>query len=128
MLIKIYQNSQNCGITSVYLTILSKVPFLKENKIEINYSFYITNQIMKPVQQVFALVLENLADFKKRKGHTLRKWKSELEELKRSVPDKTKYKQKEDALRNKEVKALLFEKYLQQTMRDGTRSITSFFS
>ena len=83
---------------------------------------------MKPVQQVFALVLENLADFKKRKGHTLRKWKSELEELKRSVPDKTKYKQKEDALRNKEVKALLFEKYLQQTMRDGTRSITSFFS
>jgi DNA polymerase elongation subunit (family B) len=101
--------------------------FIKENKIEINYSFYITNQIMKPVQQVFALVLENLVDFKKRKGHTLRKWKSELAELKRSVPDKTKYKQKEDALRNKEVKALLFEKYLQQTLRDGTRSITSFF-
>ena len=101
--------------------------FIKENKIEINYSFYITNQIMKPVQQVFALVLENLSDFKKRKGHTLRKWKSELAELKRSVPDKTKYKQKEDALRNKEVKALLFEKYLQQTLRDGTRCITSFF-
>ena len=101
--------------------------FIKENKLQINYSFYMTNQIMKPVQQVFALVLEQLGDFKKRKGHTLRKWKSELATLKRSVPDVTKYKQKEDALRNKEVKALLFDKYLQQTMRDGNQCITSFF-
>jgi|ETNmetMinimDraft_14_1059893.scaffolds.fasta_scaffold23089_1 hypothetical protein len=31
-LIKIYKISQNWGITSVYVTILSKVPFLKENK------------------------------------------------------------------------------------------------
>ena len=65
-----------------------------------------TNQIMKPVQQVFALVLEKLSDFKKLKGHTLRRWKKELVELKRSYPDLVTYKKKEDALRNKEVKAI----------------------
>ena len=82
---------------------------------------------MKPVQQVFALVLEKLADFKKRKGHTLRRWKKELETLRRLHPDPETYKKQEDAVRNKEVKAMLFEKYLQQTMRDGSQSIMSFF-
>lgn len=101
--------------------------YILEKKLEINYSFYITNQIMKPVQQVFALVLEQLADFKKRKGHTLRKWKKELETLRRLHPEPETYKKKEDAIRNKEVKAMLFEKYLQQTMRDGSQSIMSFF-
>ena len=35
-----------------------------ENNIPINYKFYVTNQIMKPIQQVFALVLEDLNGFK----------------------------------------------------------------
>ena len=34
--------------------------FIAENNIKIDYSFYITNQIMKPVQQLFALVLEKI--------------------------------------------------------------------
>ena len=101
--------------------------YIKEKRLEINYAFYITNQIMKPVQQVFALVLEQLVDFKKRKGHTLRKWHKELAQLRKEFPEMEKQKQKEDALRNKEVKALLFDKYVQQTMRDGSRSILEFF-
>ena len=34
--------------------------FIQEHKLKIDYSFYITNQIMKPVQQVFALVIEKI--------------------------------------------------------------------
>ena len=41
--------------------------FIIANKVKINYSFYITNQIMKPLQQLFALVLEDMKDFKKKK-------------------------------------------------------------
>ena len=101
--------------------------YIQENKIPINYAFYITNQIMKPTQQVFALVLEQLADFKKRKGHTLRKWKKELAELKREYPDPVIYKKREDTLRNKEVKSLLFDTYVHQTCRAGNQSIMKFF-
>ena len=101
--------------------------YIKENKLEINYAFYITNQIMKPVQQVFALVLEQMTDFKKRKGHTLRRWHTQLRELKKLHPDPETYKKKEDAVRNKEVKAMLFDTFLQQTMRDGSQSILNFF-
>ena len=82
---------------------------------------------MKPTQQVFALVLEQLADFKKRKGHTLRKWKKELAELKREYPDPVIYKKREDTLRNKEVKSLLFDTYVHQTCRAGNQSIMKFF-
>ena len=40
--------------------------YIKENKLKPDYGFYITNQIMKPVSQIYALVLEDLKDFKKK--------------------------------------------------------------
>ena len=86
--------------------------FIEENDVTINYPFYITNQLMKPLQQVFALVLEDMKAFKKKKGYTLHKWYSQLDALKEKYPEPIQYKQKEEALRNKEVKALLFEKYI----------------
>ena len=87
--------------------------FIKENDhVEINYSFYITNQIMKPVQQVFALVLENLVDFKKKKGATLHRWHKELADLREKYPDQETYYKKVGALRNKEVKTLLFSEFI----------------
>ena len=104
--------------------------YVKENNIHINYSFYITNQIMKPLQQVFALVLENMKGFRLKKGESLRKWNNELKSLRKDYPDPEQYKKKEDNLRNKEVKALLFDDYLRQTdnMKRGDQSITSFFA
>ena len=82
--------------------------YVIENQINIDYPFYITNQIMKPLQQVFSLVLEQLSDFKKVNGHTLRKWKTELLQLKEKYPEDEIYNRKLELLRNKEVKSLLF--------------------
>jgi DNA polymerase elongation subunit (family B) len=104
--------------------------YILKNKVKINYAFYITNQIMKPLQQLFALVLEDMKDFKKVKGHSLRTWMNQLTALKKECGDDTeKYKKKEDALRNKEVKALLFDAYLRKTnnTRNGYQAITDFF-
>jgi len=102
--------------------------YIKEHNIKINYSFYITNQIMKPVQQVFALVLEQLNDFKKKKGHTLRTWKNELAILHKNY-DGEECRKKEEALRNKEVKQILFDPFIRKTnnMNEGLQSISSFF-
>ena len=83
---------------------------------------------MKPVQQVFALVLEQLSDFKKKKGFTLRTWKNELESLRKQYKGED-YRKKEESLRNKEVKAILFDPFIRKTnnMNEGLQSITSFF-
>ena len=103
--------------------------FIAENDIKINYSFYITNQLMKPIQQVFALVLEKLPQFRKTKGQgTLSKWKRELRILREKYPDDITYNKKLEELRGKEVKLVLFDKYLIQIRNkyDGNQTLLSF--
>lgn len=103
--------------------------FIRENKLKIDYAHYITNQIMKPVQQLFALVLEDIPGFKKKKGHTLRRWRKQLDDLRIKYTDEETYNIQKEKLRNKEVKELLFDKYLMtiKNKREGNRSIASFF-
>ena len=100
--------------------------YILKNKIRPNYSFYITNQIMKPVQQVFALVLEDIDAFKRKK----RNFQMQVDTLKNTIDDADKLTAKIDDLRHKEVKALLFDKYLRETdnMKNKMKSITSFFA
>ena len=102
--------------------------YIKENRLKIDYAHYITNQIMKPVQQVFALVLENMSGFKKKYGYTLRRWKKQLADLKKKHPDK--YEKKVETMKNKEVKALLFDDFLIKikNTRNGNQSIADYFS
>lgn len=110
--------------------------FIQENKLKPDYAHYITNQIMKPVSQVFALpeVMEQLPGMKG-KPLKIRQYKKEVEAIKSSlleVPDSEydeKYNKKLEALRNKYVKTLLFDKYI--TMADntssGVKTLASFF-
>lgn len=100
--------------------------FIADNKVPIDYSFYITNQLMKPILQVFGLVLEHLDGFKAKKGITLRKWHKELAVLHEKFPDN---RAKEEALRSKEAKALLFEKHISvaTAKSKGDQRISAFF-
>ena len=86
--------------------------FILANNLRINYAFYITNQIMKPIQQLFALVLENMPEFKKKYGYSLRKWDDAKQKLREKWVEEEKYVKKYEELRCKEVKAILFDQYL----------------
>ena len=99
--------------------------YIIKNKIRPNYSFYITNQIMKPLQQVFALVLNNIDSFKRKK----RNFQMKIDTLKNSIDDVDKLQTKIQDLKNKEVKALLFEKYLRETenTKNKMKSLTTYF-
>jgi len=99
--------------------------YIIQHKIRPNYSFYITNQIMKPVQQVFALVLENIDAFKRKK----RNFQMKIDTLKNTIDDPDKLISKISDLKNKEVKELLFDTYIRETdnMKNNMKSITSFF-
>ena len=57
--------------------------YMREHKLEIDYEFYITNQIMKPILQIFALVLEDMPQYKGKKKTFLLK----LRGLKRQYCD-----------------------------------------
>ena len=103
--------------------------FIKENKLKIDYSFYITNQIMKPVQQVFALVLEKMWIMNK-KASRIRKFQLEVESLSKSITDNNKLLDKIDDLKNKEVKILLFDEFLRETnnQKNKNQPLTKYFS
>ncbi len=102
--------------------------FIVEHGVKIDYAFYITNQIMKPVQQLFALVLERIWIMQKKEHSTLRTFHKEVETLKRTV-DEDKFSDKLEQLRNKKVKAMLFDDYLRETNneKEGNQSIMKFF-
>ena len=101
--------------------------YILENNLKIDYSFYITNQIMKPVQQVFALVLEKIWEMQNKKSKIM-KFKKEVETLRKTI-DPEKFEDKLEQLKNKEVKALLFDEYLRETNneKEGVQSLTKFF-
>ena len=101
--------------------------FIKEHNLKIDYSFYITNQIMKPVQQVFALVLEKIWTMQNKTPKII-KFKRDVETLRKTV-DPDKFEDKLEQLKNKEVKALLFDEYLRETIneKEGNQSLTKFF-
>ena len=102
--------------------------FILENGLKIDYSFYITNQIMKPVQQVFALVLEQIWELQNKKLK-IKNYKKEVDLLRKNT-DEDKFDDKLEQLRNKEVKTLLFDEYLREINNDnqGVQSLMNFFT
>jgi hypothetical protein len=102
--------------------------FIRENRLKIDYSFYITNQIMKPIQQLFSLVLKDLWTIQGKPSKVVQ-FQQDIQDLSRKA-DPTKLADKIEALKNKEVKALLFDDYLRKTMNEkaGNQSITKWFT
>lgn len=103
--------------------------FIAENKLKIDYSFYITNQIMKPVQQLFALVLEKIWLMQNKRPKLL-KYKKDVEALREKyLDDEDKFQEKLEDFRCKQIKELLFDEYLRETNNEksGNQSLTKFF-
>jgi len=103
--------------------------FITENNLKIDYSFYITNQIMKPVQQVFALVLEKIWIMQNKKIK-IKKYLKDVESLKEKyLNDKDDFEEKLEEMRCKEIKSLLFDEYLRETNneKEGNQSVDKYF-
>lgn len=99
--------------------------YINENKLKIDYLFYISNQIMKPVSQLFALVLYDMPEFKRKKASFI----SKLKTMKHNM-ESDKYIKKEGEMKMKEVSDILFHKHIikGKQMKTNTRSIESFFT
>jgi len=102
--------------------------FIRDNKLQIDYSFYITNQIMKPLLQLFGLVLDDIWRMQN-KSAKISKFKKEVAEVRKTIEDNKKFEEKLSKLRDKEVKTLIFDKYLRETnnAKEGNQSVMNFF-
>jgi DNA polymerase delta subunit 1 len=101
--------------------------YIRKNNLKPDYEFYITNQIMKPVSQIYALVLEQVPGYRKGKDYF-----KDVE--KKLIVDKNgdmkKVKDKVCDMRENEVQDILFKPFITklENKRKGMREITDFFA
>ena len=96
--------------------------YIVENSLIPDYLHYITNQIMKPVLQLYALSLEELPNYNKESDY----WEKINEELKLKpiYLDDIKRKNRIENLRLQLVKELLFDKYIDQLSEPKIKKTT----
>ena len=85
---------------------------------------------MKPLLQLFGLVIEDIWKMQN-KTAKISKFKKEIEMIRHNMEEEEdkKIEDKINKLKDKEVKALLFDKYLRETnnSKEGNQSLTRFF-
>lgn len=102
--------------------------FIRKNNLKIDAGFYISNQISKPVSQIYALVLEKLPGYKHRNDpqyfDNLRK------KYRQEGRAEAKIVKKIEETRMSMASDILFGQYLraEKNKREGSRTITEFFS
>ena len=101
--------------------------YIKKQNLKPDYSFYITNQIMKPVTQIFNLSLEQMSKFNNKT--TQSKYKKDLKIIEEKYNTSEKISEKTTVLRDKMVKKIIFDDSLRTSdnAKKGQRSISSFF-
>ena len=93
----LYDNQQNC----IYE--FDRTTKTKKNKIVVNG---------KKVTECIPYIHTETKKITNYKDNDMFKWKLELQELKEKYPDPDVYYKKVESLRNKEVKTLIFDEYL----------------
>ena len=104
--------------------------FIKENNLQIDYSYYITNQIMKPLLQLFSLVLTDIwMSQKPPRRAKVTKFNEEINKVRETITDSVKCEKIISNMKNKEVEELIFSKYLRETnnVKNGNQNISKFF-
>ena len=103
--------------------------YIINNNLKIDYTHYITNQLMKPIQQLFGLCLEDLWLMQNKKS-AIKTYKKEIIKLENENPDMEVFMKKKEKYCASKVKTLLFEKTLNKIYNEkhNIQQITSFFT
>lgn len=103
--------------------------YIINNGLKIDYAHYITNQLMKPLQQLFGLALEQIYELQRKSG-ALKNVRKEYDKYAKEEHNLELLMKKREKYSSAKIKTLLFEKYLTKInhQRNGLQSITTFFS
>ena len=98
--------------------------YIREHNLKPDYMFYITNQIMKPVGQIYSLIAEDLEGFKYGKDHYDKKYKMLIKTL-----EEPKVIGKINDMRYKDATDIVFGDVLRvaNNRKTKSREITDFF-
>ena len=98
--------------------------YIIENNLKLDYAHYITNQIMKPVQQIYALVLDKIPEFNKNVLQRNR-FNKEIKNCK-STMEPEKSEKKIEKIKNKKVQEILFDKFIKECNKSNN-NLSNYF-
>jgi DNA polymerase elongation subunit (family B) len=101
--------------------------YIKEKNLKLDVEHYITNQIMKPIIQIYSLIIFDLPTLKKKQA-IKRMIHREIEQH-RSKLGYEAFKKKEEQIKNKYVQQFLFDKYIKmsENKKNNVKEISSYF-
>ena len=107
---------------------IETLAFVTEAKLSIDYTFYITHQLMKPLQQLFGLALQQICT-SMNKVKEYEKHLIELKTVEKSCSSLEEYMKKKEKICSTKVKCLLFDSILIEinNRNNGDREIRDVF-
>ena len=103
--------------------------YIKSKKLKIDYSYYVTNQLMKPLQQLFGLAVEKIWE-KQNKNIAIKNYKKEIDLIMKECNDDYElFQKKREKIASSKVKTLLFDEILRKINNDKSniKEISSYF-
>jgi DNA polymerase elongation subunit (family B) len=104
--------------------------YIVANRLPIDYTHYITNQLMKPLQQLFGLAVEQIWELEKKPAE-IAKYRKDMDGLKKETgEDLEVFMKKREKYTSAKIKALLFDRFLAKVFnaQNGVRTMDSFYS
>jgi DNA polymerase elongation subunit (family B) len=102
--------------------------FILQTNLQIDYNHYITNQLMKPLQQLFGLALVNIWE-KQNNKREITTYNKDMEQLLREYPDVEAFMKKKEKYCSAKIKTILFDGVLDKiyNKKHGIQTLNMFF-
>ena len=109
---------------------IETLEYIREHKLAIDYHYYITNQLMNPLLQLFSLALEKVYLYKNKKQKDIVALQSHLDKVFADCDqDLELYMKKREKYCSAEVKQLLFDPFLTEiyNTQNGIQTLFQFY-
>jgi len=102
--------------------------FIINNKLKVDYTHYITNQLMKPLQQLFGLAVELIWE-SQGKTSAIKTYRKDIIKMEKEYTDLEVFMKKKEKYCSAKVKTLLFDNALNKiyNQKNNIQQITTFF-
>ena len=103
--------------------------FITDNKLRIDYTYYVTNQLMKPLQQLFGLALVEIWTYRGKMG-AIKTYHKDIKKIEDQYGhDLEDFMKRKEKYCSTKVKTILFDGILNRINNDkfGNTSLKSFF-
>jgi hypothetical protein len=102
--------------------------YIVSQKLKIDYTYYITNQLMKPLQQLLGLAVDKIWEYQNMTG-ALKMFHKDIDVMYDKYPDLEVFMKQKEKYCSAKIKALLFDKYLQRIYneKNGIQTLTALW-